>query len=195
MKIQLTNSALSMLLMTFWVCFLTFYSKLLSCTYRFEGNPDKRAVFDDFGRSSSGHTGFYSYWEFQQSNTQSDNDFYIGDPFITRLTAKLWEERIQGRWFFFVTDTEGNHVWLVNFYAPWCHHCQQAINQYKSVAGRLDGIVEVGAFNCHKDQDFCREFGINEYPSFYLISPELQFQQKMPLTSADMEVRDRKERR
>jgi hypothetical protein len=63
------------------------------------GNPDKRSVFDDFGGSNTGHTGFYSYWEYQQSNTQADSDFYIGDPYITRLTAELWDRRIQGIFF------------------------------------------------------------------------------------------------
>lgn len=59
--------------------------------------------------------------------------------------------------------------------------------QYKSVAGKLDELVEVGAFNCHKDQAFCQQFGISEYPTFILISPELQFQQKMQLAPGDLE--------
>eukprot|EP01127_Copromyxa_protea_P024045 TRINITY_DN9295_c0_g1_i1.p1 TRINITY_DN9295_c0_g1~~TRINITY_DN9295_c0_g1_i1.p1 ORF type:complete len:419 (-),score=80.19 TRINITY_DN9295_c0_g1_i1:33-1289(-) len=145
--------------------------------YDILGNPDKRAVYDDFGGSNTGHTGFYSYWEFQQSNTNADKDFYSGDAYITRLTGELWDRRVTGK-----------GVWLINFYATWCAHCQQSVPKYKSVAGRLDGVVEVGAFNCHKDQAFCQQFGITEYPTFILIAPELQFQQKMQLHHGDLEA-------
>jgi curved DNA-binding protein CbpA len=79
----------------------TSYWQVVSLT---PGNPDKRAVFDDFGKSSTGRTGFNSYWEFVQSNTKSENDFYVGDPLITRLTEKLWKDRVQG-----------DQIWLVKY--------------------------------------------------------------------------------
>lgn len=79
----------------------------------YQGNPDKRAVFDDFGKSANGRQGFNSYWEFAQSNMKSDNDFYIGDPMITRLTSQLWKERLQGE-----------SIWLVNFYGLPYLACQ-----------------------------------------------------------------------
>jgi len=147
----------------------------INAAYEIIGNPDKRGVYDDFGTTKTGHTGFNTYWEFVNSNMKSENDFYIGDSMITRLTQSLWSSRVTGE-----------SVWLVNFYAPWCTHCQQAIPKYKALAGKLDGIVEVAAFNCHKEKDYCTRLGIGEYPTFVLISPKLGAELRWPAQMGDL---------
>jgi len=149
----------------------------VNSAYDIIGNPDKRALYDDFGKSKDGRGGFNSYWEFAQSNTKSSNDFYVGDSMITRLSSELWGQRMTG-------DT----IWLVNFYAPWCTHCQQAIPMYKNLAGKLDGIVEVGSLNCHKDSDFCSTMGINAYPTFIMFYPKYGFQQSMVVGNGELDA-------
>ena len=79
--------------------------------------------------------------------------FYAGHKHITSLTEKLWERRV-GQ-----TDT----VWIIEFYAPWCSHCQSLVEDYKQAAslaatraeeagGRgLSTSVEFGAINCVVD--------------------------------------------
>jgi thiol-disulfide isomerase/thioredoxin len=50
-----------------------------------------------------------------------------------------------------VTEVNSNGdtlYWVLNFYAPWCTHCVQAIPKYKRVAEIFDGEVEFGAVNC-----------------------------------------------
>lgn len=71
--------------------------------------------------------------------------------------------------------------------APWCTHCQQAIPKYKATAGKLDGIVEVSAINCHKEQAFCQSMGIGEYPTFILFYPKEGFQQRYFMDQRDLE--------
>ena len=41
---------------------------------------------------------------------------YKNEPLITQLTQRLWDRRVRG-----------NTIWLVEFYASWCKHCQSFV--------------------------------------------------------------------
>lgn len=125
------------------------------------GNPDKRAAFDDFGGHADDNGGFASFYEYAQSGTKDERDFYSHHPLITNLTPELWDRRVVA-----------NSIWLVEMYAPWCAHCQTFAAEYKAVAAELvDDDVEVGAVNCETRPIICREwFNVKSYPTFMLIS-------------------------
>ncbi|CAH0592199.1 unnamed protein product [Chrysodeixis includens] len=61
--------------------------------------------------------------------------------------------------------TNGDEVWLVEFYAPWCGHCKNLIPEYKKTARALKGIVKVGALDADQHKSFASQFGVTGFPT------------------------------
>uniref|UniRef100_A0A0K2SVX8 protein disulfide-isomerase n=1 Tax=Lepeophtheirus salmonis TaxID=72036 RepID=A0A0K2SVX8_LEPSM len=62
-----------------------------------------------------------------------------------------------------VTDSDG--VALVEFYAPWCGHCQKLVPEYEKAGKALKGLITVGAVNCDEEKALCSQFGVNGFPT------------------------------
>lgn len=56
-------------------------------------------------------------------------------------------------------------VWIVEFYAPWCGHCQQLVPEYQKAAQALKGVVKVGAVNADEDKSLAGQYGIRGFPT------------------------------
>ena len=67
-----------------------------------------------------------------------------------------------------VKDSDG--VWVVEFYAPWCGHCQQLAPEYQKAAKALKGIIGVGGINCDEEKQLCGQFGIKGFPTIKIFS-------------------------
>lgn len=76
----------------------------------------------------------------------------------------------------FDTMKSGKKEWVVEFYAPWCPHCQHYKPEYGKVAGRISGMtcsgsagsehpVGIGAVNCVLEKALCQAEGIKSYPT------------------------------
>jgi protein disulfide-isomerase A6 len=64
--------------------------------------------------------------------------------------------------------------WIVEFYAPWCGHCQQLKPEYIRMAAKLKGIVNVGAVDCDNKQNgmIASEYGIKGFPTIKVITAD-----------------------
>lgn len=62
-----------------------------------------------------------------------------------------------------VTNSKG--VWIVEFYAPWCGHCQQFAPEYKKLATALKGFMHVGAVDADQHKSLGGRFGVQGFPT------------------------------
>ncbi|XP_040283399.1 protein disulfide-isomerase A6 [Bufo bufo] len=60
---------------------------------------------------------------------------------------------------------QSDSLWLVEFYAPWCGHCQRLTPEWKKAATALKGIVKVGAVDCDQHKALGGQFEIRGYPT------------------------------
>jgi len=57
---------------------------------------------------------------------------YSSDDDVVELTASNFRSKV----------VDSNELWLVEFYAPWCGHCQQLEPAWKSAASSLAVIID-----------------------------------------------------
>ncbi|CAD5117400.1 DgyrCDS6173 [Dimorphilus gyrociliatus] len=56
-------------------------------------------------------------------------------------------------------------LWIIEFYAPWCGHCQQLAPEYKKAATALKGIAKVGAVDMDKHQSVGGPYNVRGFPT------------------------------
>lgn len=56
-------------------------------------------------------------------------------------------------------------MWLVEFYAPWCGHCQQLKPSYEKAAKLLKGVIKVGAVNMDAHKQVGSTYGVKGFPT------------------------------
>lgn len=66
---------------------------------------------------------------------------------------------------------KSNDMWMVEFYAPWCTHCQSFAPHWDKVASSLKGKIKVGAMDVTLHRDTADLFGINGYPTITYFPP------------------------
>ncbi|KAJ5308685.1 hypothetical protein PENANT_c013G08538 [Penicillium antarcticum] len=68
---------------------------------------------------------------------------------------------------------KSNHTSIVEFYAPWCGHCQSLKPAYEKAAKNLDGLANVAAINCDDDENkaFCGQMGVQGFPTLKIMTP------------------------
>ncbi|XP_034941908.1 protein disulfide-isomerase A6 homolog [Chelonus insularis] len=58
-----------------------------------------------------------------------------------------------------------DHIWVVEFYAPWCGHCKNLKPEYEKAATALKGVIKVGAVNADVHKSLGSRFGIEGFPT------------------------------
>ncbi|KAF2013484.1 PDI related protein A [Aaosphaeria arxii CBS 175.79] len=68
---------------------------------------------------------------------------------------------------------KSNYTSIVEFYAPWCGHCQNLKPAYENAAKSLAGIAKVAAVNCDEEinKPFCGQMGVQGFPTLKIVRP------------------------
>ncbi|KAI1819889.1 thioredoxin-domain-containing protein [Xylaria intraflava] len=68
---------------------------------------------------------------------------------------------------------KSNHTSVVEFYAPWCGHCQNLKPAYEKAAKSLEGLAKVAAVNCDEDENkqLCGAMGVQGFPTLKIVRP------------------------
>uniref|UniRef100_A0A915JGP5 Protein disulfide-isomerase A6 homolog n=1 Tax=Romanomermis culicivorax TaxID=13658 RepID=A0A915JGP5_ROMCU len=90
------------------------------------------------------------------------NALYEGDSSVIDLTANNFKHR--------VLDSDG--IWIVEFYAPWCGHCQSLAPEYEKAAKALKGIVNVGAVNMDEHQSVGAPYNVRGFPTIKIFGAD-----------------------
>lgn len=67
---------------------------------------------------------------------------------------------------------KGDQVWIVEFFAPWCGHCQQLVPEYEKAANALKGVIKVGAVNADEHKELAGRYGVRGYPTIKIFSAD-----------------------
>ncbi|KAL1493200.1 hypothetical protein ABEB36_011300 [Hypothenemus hampei] len=60
---------------------------------------------------------------------------------------------------------KGDEIWIVEFFAPWCGHCQNLVPEYTKAANALKGIVKVGAVNADEHKELAGRYEVRGFPT------------------------------
>lgn len=88
--------------------------------------------------------------------------FYLGSP-VLELTGSSFKKQ--------VIDTR--HPTIVEFYAPWCGHCQNLKRDYLKAAKSLHGIANLAAIDCDEDSNkpICEQYNVKGFPTLKIFGP------------------------
>ncbi|KAF0293394.1 DnaJ subfamily C member 10 [Amphibalanus amphitrite] len=79
---------------------------------------------------------------------------FLPDP-VTELAESEFVPRV----------LDGPGPWLVDFYTPWCGHCQMFAPKFQLVARSLEGEVRCGKVDCQQYPRLCQNAGVRAYPT------------------------------
>lgn len=67
----------------------------------------------------------------------------------------------------FTAFVKENHYVLVEFYAPWCGHCQELVPQWAAAATALKGDVSLVKIDATTNDELASKYGVKGYPSIF----------------------------
>jgi thiol-disulfide isomerase/thioredoxin len=124
---------------------------------------DKRAMYDNFGGQE-----FTNEWDYREAQargeTGSVSGFYGPDSGVLSL-------QYDHLTIVYVRDTLKKPL-LVEFYAPWCVHCQHLAPSIRRLALLLQDDVAIGAVNCDSSPTVCQQEQVQAYPTLRLLMPD-----------------------
>ncbi|KAF5398037.1 hypothetical protein PHET_09027 [Paragonimus heterotremus] len=86
---------------------------------------------------------------------------YSSDDDVFELTSENVNQMISS-----------DRIWFVEFYAPWCGHCQNLAPEWKKVASALKGVVEVAAVNTDEQPSLTSKYSIKSFPTILIFAKD-----------------------
>lgn len=127
--------------------------------YEILSNPDKRSVYD------------------KEAGYRQDAKLYAEEASVVNtMDAKQFKSK----------DPSAIHI--VDFYAPWCGHCQELAPHFRRAALAFENqettggdggnkVVQFHAVDCDEQKSLCQHVGINGYPSVRLFRPSDDYEE------------------
>ncbi|RXM98115.1 Protein disulfide-isomerase A6 [Acipenser ruthenus] len=81
--------------------------------------------------------------------------FYSSSDDVVELTPANFNKEV----------LQSDSLWLVEFYAPWCGHCQSLTPHWKKAATALKGVVKIGAVDADQHKSLGGQYGIRGFPT------------------------------
>ncbi|KAM7351187.1 protein disulfide-isomerase A6 homolog CaBP1 isoform 1-T3 [Cochliomyia hominivorax] len=81
--------------------------------------------------------------------------FYMPSDGVTELTPSNFDRLV----------VQDDAIWVIEFYAPWCGHCQSLVPEYKKLAKAVKGVVKVGAVNADEHKTLGGQYGVRGFPT------------------------------
>lgn len=82
---------------------------------------------------------------------------------VLQITGKTFPKLVE----------KSSYTSIVEFYAPWCGHCQNLKPAYEKAAKSLEGLAQVAAVNCDDDDNkpLCGQMGVQGFPTLKIVRP------------------------
>lgn len=93
-----------------------------------------------------------------RSSSSSSSKKKSGPSDVVVLTDKNFDELVMG----------DEAVWFVEFYAPWCAHCQRLTIEWEGLATKVKGKVKIGKVDATTERLLAEKFHIKGYPTLKL---------------------------
>ncbi|CAO1315431.1 unnamed protein product [Diamesa serratosioi] len=87
-------------------------------------------------------------------------DGHYEDSEVVILTKDNFDHRV----------VQSDYAWLVLFYDNFCGHCQDFAPEYKKLAEKLAGRVEIGSLECGNSNRPLKDYyGVTRFPTMKLL--------------------------
>ena len=91
---------------------------------------------------------------------------YENDPHVVRLSSSTFSHVVRGQ--------EGGAAYAVEFFAPWCGHCQAFAPVWSAMAAASCAaapVLQLAAVDCVAESTLCRQQQIQSFPTVKLFVP------------------------
>lgn len=111
------------------------------------------------------HEGFEHFEQFQGWMRDAQSLFLWANEYLPSKVFKLNGHNFEHEVLENYETSENDQPWLVDFYAPWCGHCNVFAPTFEALAAKLEGRVKLGKVNCQFDQYLCQLTAIRGFPT------------------------------